>query len=878
MCGHGIVTEPPIQLEVFETYRQSPKDEIQSKTYLVDYNTEFGPPPGSVEQILNRPNEPGSQLNVCQNYHVSREGWQSSKENFSEPVGQGLDDTTRQLEEWRWVPRTAKNAWWRDTEICDSRFTQKPACAGERIFSELFRTMFLSGIKRCNSARCRVSWAAYEAAAPQCRWAGFRDFMITMASCQLPKDQLFAVDRAFLSPLLAPSLISLQGPMCLDIKGVMELFLWATRLMEGESGRGLAPIPDNDETAVGLREFLRPEYEALALEQTTKCQKRGICPNRLWNISSLCERGVFDVVSLAEIALKAPKLNLNGSHKGCTPQLCELGEVNSTRVRQGHKCKSGDCQDEIEFPPELLNSLFHRSENSLEPPKWQNTAWKLGIGFTLCSEIPPRYMAVSHVWSDGTGVGTKPAGQVNRCLHNYFAQFAWTLGCDGIWWDTICMPTDRSARSLALASMLQNYQRAKVTLVHDEDLVKFGWRDDGSPAVALVLSSWFTRGWTAAELWASQGHAMKIAFGNPDDPNGMPLIKDLDQDVLAHDHVDLENTHQALAVPERCVARLGHFVATDIVRMLRPNNQELSPSTLQHTSWLQILLQILRHRTTSWVRDRMIIAGLISLTEGNMDPEWTGQQITHNILATAPALPVTFFIHDEVTIANSGPWSWCPRSIFDLGKFMSNDTGTFPQARVFPSGEMMVTLDAFEVRPTDVMIPCGSHPFLAAQVSHAKTNARYSLLLASKSMQSRRLYILFQPCLVYFHSKDPVVEGYWMACVTLQTSLEAVGPTQGVDRSARRSLASLRIVFGGDLGGSSDRMPGLSFEAVRSAVTVLKGTRCSGSTMNRLLAIDSKERKGEKQVCTRLYLRSWCFMLSFLHGQNTRSRSYWKDC
>ncbi|KXH68542.1 hypothetical protein CSAL01_02199 [Colletotrichum salicis] len=152
MCGYGIVTEPPFQLEFIETYRQSPKDELQSKTYLVDTNTEFGPPPGSVEQILSL----GLSLTSVK-----------------------ILMSAEKLEKWRWVPRTAKNAWWCDTEIDNSRFTQKPACAGEEIFSELFRTMFLSGIERCNSARCRASRAAYEAAAPQCRWASFRDFMIT---------------------------------------------------------------------------------------------------------------------------------------------------------------------------------------------------------------------------------------------------------------------------------------------------------------------------------------------------------------------------------------------------------------------------------------------------------------------------------------------------------------------------------------------------------------------------------------------------------------------------------------------------------------------------------------------------------------------------
>jgi hypothetical protein len=83
--------------------------------------------------------------------------------------------------------------------------------------------------------------------------------------------------------------------------------------------------------------------------------------------------------------------------------------------------------------------------------------------------------------------------------------------------------------------MLQTFEMAKMTVVHEQDLVNFKWRDDGSPAVALILSSWFTRGWTAAELWASRNHPVKVLFADPDDPSRPPLIKDLDDDVLAED-------------------------------------------------------------------------------------------------------------------------------------------------------------------------------------------------------------------------------------------------------------------------------------------------------------------------------------------------------
>ncbi|KAK2002783.1 hypothetical protein LX36DRAFT_626332 [Colletotrichum falcatum] len=863
MCRSGLPPGSRFQLEFRETCRYSQKHEPQSETRLVDIRTDLGPPKHLVEQTLNRADDAEG---GCRNSHVRKHNWQASDEDFPDPVGKGLDNMDKKLEEWRFIPRTVQNEWLRQTQVESSQFTRDPTCAGEEIFAKLFRSALRSGIVRCESAACQASWAAHEAAAPPCEWTGLRNFMLTIVCCRLPSSQLRLVSESmFRQPWDQPEF---RGSLCVDVKGAAEMLLWATRLTEGDSGKGLAPMPIYDQDAVALRETLRPGYEAAALEQSLDCQAHGLCPNRLWNISFLCERGVPDIVPLAEIALRSPKLDLDESHKGCTPQLCELGEVNSTRVRQGHKCKSKNCQDEMRFPPKLLNEVFNRSEDGSNPPQWRNTAWRLDAEFELCSEISPQYMAISHVWSDGTGVGTKPAGQVNKCLYEYFAKIALDLGCDGVWWDSICMPTDRKARSLALASMLQNYERAKVTLVHDEYLVKFAWCNDGSPAAALVLSSWFTRGWTAAELWASQGHVMKVAFGNPDDPGGMPVIKDMEEDILAHDYVGLGGSPEEDSASLSRVPCLGHFIATDIVRLLRPSSQKLSDLARGQTSWLQNLLHILRRRTTSWSRDRMIIAGLMSLTEGVMDPEWSGQQITQNILSTAPNMPITNFIHGEVPMANYGPWSWCPRSIFDLGNVMPYDSGTFPAARVFPSGEMMTTLDAFEVLPDDVMVPCGSHPFLAARVSHAKANAAYSLLLASEAMRRRQLYILFQPFFTYFHRTNPVVEGHWAACVTLQTPIHPIPPArserygdpsvrserrgsphaQQVQGSSRRWMQSIRILFGGDAGSRHHVLPGLSFESVRSAVAVFRETDHGGYKMRRLLASNIGQWGGNNQA------------------------------
>ncbi|CAP60191.1 uncharacterized protein PODANS_1_5027 [Podospora anserina S mat+] len=60
------------------------------------------------------------------------------------------------------------------------------------------------------------------------------------------------------------------------------------------------------------------------------------------------------------------------------------------------------------------------------------------------------------------------------------------------------------ARRLALNNMHENYANAEYTIIHDTDLVNFPWSDDGSPCITMILSTWFTRGWTALELFMSK--------------------------------------------------------------------------------------------------------------------------------------------------------------------------------------------------------------------------------------------------------------------------------------------------------------------------------------------------------------------------------------
>ncbi|RYP37609.1 hypothetical protein DL768_010852 [Monosporascus sp. mg162] len=98
--------------------------------------------------------------------------------------------------------------------------------------------------------------------------------------------------------------------------------------------------------------------------------------------------------------------------------------------------------------------------------------------------------------------------------------------------------------------MHENYRKAECTILHDNFLLNFDWTDDGSPCVAIVLFSWFTRGWTALELHESK--RVKVLFKGPD-PHS-PLVKDLDDNILAK---------------RPAAASRAYWIATHIIQRIR---------------------------------------------------------------------------------------------------------------------------------------------------------------------------------------------------------------------------------------------------------------------------------------------------------------------
>lgn len=213
----------------------------------------------------------------------------------------------------------------------------------------------------------------------------------------------------------------------------------------------------------------------------------GFCPHRISSLVSHDERVSCTVFPPNDEMLEelfspsVAEAGANSDHGECTLDFCQQSQVNFTSVEQRHEslsCKISPCS--------RIEGRFSPNELKTAVANGASTAWQLHGLKTV--QPNHEYMAISQVWSDGTGSGKWPAGEVNTCLLQFFSAIARRLNCQGLWWDTLCIPTDKAARVKAIGTMQSYFCKARLTLVHDCFLRNTTYKDPETACMAILMS------------------------------------------------------------------------------------------------------------------------------------------------------------------------------------------------------------------------------------------------------------------------------------------------------------------------------------------------------------------------------------------------------
>ncbi|KFY20486.1 hypothetical protein V491_03676, partial [Pseudogymnoascus sp. VKM F-3775] len=281
--------------------------------------------------------------------------------------------------------------------------------------------------------------------------------------------------------------------------------------------------------------------------------------------------------------------------------------------------------------------------------------------------------------------------------------------CDGIWWDTLCIPREKAARNIAIRNMQSNYQDARITLVHDCFLRNWEWVDAEAACFAILMSPWFSRGWTALEL--AKSRKVKVIFKGPSGP----LIKDLDEQILAED--------------TGCPPSTPHERATAILRSLRKG-----------IATLDDLLAVLGPRYTSWPKDIATISGLlvgVDVTPKDAHQDVWQQDIYRTILRKMGKISHRHLFHNSATVSRGS--SWYPINLFDMPI-----ADSAPSLQFTEGGDLTGTWKLIRVTNSlrERIVWTGIHPLIKAELQLELESPEKCVMLAECGTETVQVALL----------------------------------------------------------------------------------------------------------------------------------------
>lgn len=571
--------------------------------------------------------------------------------------------------------------------------------------------------------KCKCAPATFIDLMPRCpTWPGFEDWVLQLVGCGSEFSGgrwMFPTGRTSLYlPCIAQEFVDRTEDCVLLDKTDKEAFekvnseylSWASSVDLTEVFRLVSWLKGISRT--GIYEFHHPSLHIArllgpkVLASTERVKDLGLCPQRVWSLAQNSPGQQISMLTLLPCMPSVPCIWSHTGHDACVPDYCAHLYLDFTGVEQLHMCPDPhtNCRKtEGLFPHDKLVAAIERQLEHTDT--FIPTAWALD-GLSIINEDQP-FMAISHVWSDGTGTGTWPRGIVNGCVYRTFCIIAASLGCEGIWWDATCLPTEKKARIHAINNMHNNYARAKVTLVHDRYLSTMQWVTPAEACFAIVMSSWFTRGWTALELAVSRPGTVQVLFSD----KGSLRLSKLDEIMAKKGEV----THSY------------HHVATDLIR-----------SVMGKINTLNDLLTALGPRYTSWARDKAIIAGLLVGVE---NPASLSQiEIYQAVLRRLSKVQIGNLFHGMTTMGTAG-FRWCPSDLF---RMPPSRKGGHIALRVKENGDLVgcVSLSCLSMYAANMSIlPADNHPLMRARTEFALANPRGYILVKDPSNYARGLIL-----------------------------------------------------------------------------------------------------------------------------------------
>lgn len=333
----------------------------------------------------------------------------------------------------------------------------------------------------------------------------------------------------------------------------------------------------------------------------------------------------------------------------CTKDRCPVYQLDDKTYETAHTkdCTRERCYDIVADKEKILSILKSGRIPLIRSIDKRNKNCKVDL---VASDRDSKYVAISHVWSDGLGNMDRSA--LPRCQMLRLSNLIRSLpgeasGLVYFWIDTIGCPPDKAnqseAQDLAISKMRQTYEQAHAVLVLDSYLLpqRVNDMEDEEILLKIVCSAWNSRLWTLQEGALAQMLFFQFdgeAYNIDDGISRLNRKRDLALDVT------LKPTINQRVYEFRGSFRRGQ------------DGADRKLAALKHA---------LTYRTTSVSTDEAIcLAALLDLNVDNIlnTPKEPEERRMETFWRMVKRVPVTLAFHFRPRLEIPG-YRWAPRTL-----------------------------------------------------------------------------------------------------------------------------------------------------------------------------------------------------------------------
>ena len=222
----------------------------------------------------------------------------------------------------------------------------------------------------------------------------------------------------------------------------------------------------------------------------------GWCPSEI----SLAQEGLNDTSGAFSGQLS--RGNLEANHSQCSVNKCRAFDFDTEQYSTKHDTGCPGCQH-VGIDGRELSTILRRERAPRAVLQLATSNHTASIKLTLGDS--GRYVAISHVWSDGLGnpsANSLPACQLLR-LYKMVAGLEIDFADRklAVWIDSLLVPVEKGhEKRLALTQLCEYYQAAEKVLVLDSDLLRASQACTREEQITRIFfSTWMRRLWTLEE-------------------------------------------------------------------------------------------------------------------------------------------------------------------------------------------------------------------------------------------------------------------------------------------------------------------------------------------------------------------------------------------